>query len=220
MDSFEWATLFLYLVAWWVPIIVGLYTRTMSSISSTMSMQKRYKDFKTTLPKLVPSWAFGPIWTILYTMIAISSWIYLNYSDTKTHGHHEYYDAVNGLLLANYVLNVSWTAIFFGFNLYWLGTITGFFIFASAAAIAAIYFIHSGISAIIIAGFVLFIFYVLYSLYAFILAFDISWNYYRDNGNGENYMNPTGKNDTATNQITARNPRSMRRTNYRRNRFM
>jgi tryptophan-rich sensory protein len=179
-------------------------------------MQKRYKDFKTTLPKLVPSWAFGPIWSILYVLIAISSWIYLNYSDTETHGHHKYYDAVNGLLLANYVLNVSWTAIFFGFSLYWLGTITAFFIFGSAVAIAAIYLIHSGMSVIVIVGFALFIPYALYSLYAFILAFDISWNYYRGNGKekDKDQRIPTIKTLSSPGQMASQ---STSRLYYRRN---
>lgn len=180
MDAFEWATLFLYLVAWWLPIIIGLYTSTMSMISEESgkkSMRDRYKKFKTVLPKIVPSWAFGPIWAIIYTMIAVSSWIYLNFSDTEMSDHYEiYYDSVNGLLLANFVLNISWTSVFFGFNLYWLGTFIGLLIFLSALTIEILMWIHSGLSAITIVGSVLFIPYVIYSGYAFILAFDISMN--------------------------------------------
>jgi tryptophan-rich sensory protein len=180
MDAFEWSTLFLYLVAWWLPTIIGLYTSTMSMFSEETgkrSMRRRYAEFKTTLPKLVPSWAFGPIWAIIYTLIAISSWIYLNYSDTEMSDHHgAYFDAVNGLLLANYVLNMSWTSIFFGFSLYWLGTLVGLLIFLSALAIEVLMWIHSGLSAITVVGALLFIPYVAYSGYAFILALDISIN--------------------------------------------
>jgi tryptophan-rich sensory protein len=179
MDAFEWATLFLYLMAWSIPTLIGLYTSAMSSFSGGKSMRDRYKDFKTFLPKIVPSWAFGPIWSILYIFIGLSSWMYLNWSDTELHDDYQgYYDSVHALLLGNYVLNVSWTSIFFGFSLYWLGTIMGFFIFASALTIAILMWIHSGLSAITVIGAILFIPYVIYSGYAFILALDISINYY------------------------------------------
>ena len=178
MDAFEWATLFLYLVAWWVPIIIGMYVSAMSMFSEETgkrSMRKRYKEFKTFLPKLIPGWAFGPIWSILYTMIAFSSWVYLNYSDTEMSDSYEgYFDAVNALMLVNYMLNMSWTSIFFGFSLYWLGTLVGFFVFITALAIEVLMWIHSGLSATTVVGAVIYIPYVVYSGYAFILAFDVS----------------------------------------------
>ena len=180
MDAFEWATLFLYLVAWWLPTIVGLYTSTMSMVSKETgkkSMAKRYKNFKTFLPKLVPPWAFGPIWAVIYTLIALSAWMYLNFSDTEMSDDHEiYYDSVHGLILANYVLNMSWTSVFFGFSLYWMGTLIGLLIFLSALAIEILMWIHSGLSAITVIGAILLIPYVLYSGYAFILALDVSIN--------------------------------------------
>lgn len=186
MDAFEWSTLFLYLVAWWIPTIIGLYTSTMSMFSEKKSMKQRYEDFETFLPKIVPGWAFGPIWAVLYTLIGISSWMYLNWSDTELHDDYQgYYDAVHALLLGNYVLNVAWTSVFFGFSLYWLGTIMGFFIFASALVIAVLMWIHSGLSAITVLGAVFFIPYVFYSGYAFILALDISINYYGGKGRGK-----------------------------------
>jgi hypothetical protein len=111
--------------------------------------------------------------------------MYLNWSDTELHDDYQgYYDSVHALLLGNYVLNVAWTSVFFGFSLYWLGTIMGFFIFASALTIAFLMWIHSGLSAITVAGAVLFIPYVVYSGYAFILALDISINYYGGGGRG------------------------------------
>jgi hypothetical protein len=54
----------------------------------------------------------------------------------------------------------------------------GFLISSTALVIGVLMWIHSGLSAITVVGAVLFIPYVLYSGYAFILALDISINYY------------------------------------------
>lgn len=55
-----------------------------------------------------PDWAFGPIWTVIWTMIAISAAI----------AWHAAPDAkacfwIALVLAVNYVLNISWSAIFF-----------------------------------------------------------------------------------------------------------
>lgn len=220
MDDFEWATLFLYLVAWWLPIIIGLYTTGMMMMSNssssstgktgrsnnTNSMAARYKGFKTYLPKLVPSWAFGPIWAVIYTTVALSAWMYLNFSDTKNGGttHEIYYDSVNGLLLANFVLNMSWTAVFFGFSLYWTGTLVGLLIFLSALTIEILMWFHSGLSAVTITGAVLFIPYVIYSGYAVILALDVAIN----NNNSNNT-------DSGTSSRERKNPPQSIRSSVR-----
>jgi tryptophan-rich sensory protein len=189
MDAFEWISLFFYLLWWWIPIVIGLYTTYITQNynkniysdhddnkdDKNTSLGEIYKSFKTFLPKLIPSWAFGPIWTILYTFIAIAGWLYLNWSETENHVNYAiYYDVVNGFFLANWVLNILWFPLFFGYQLYWVATIDALLIFLTAVIIEVLMWIHSGLSAYIIVGSVIYIAYVIYSGYAFILSLDIS----------------------------------------------
>ncbi|MCO1577317.1 tryptophan-rich sensory protein [Crossiella sp. SN42] len=61
-----------------------------------------------------PSWLFGPVWTVLYAMIAISGWLLWRHtSGPATRSALAAY----GVQLA---LNAAWTPIFFGARLYGL----------------------------------------------------------------------------------------------------
>ncbi|MBU1106837.1 MAG: tryptophan-rich sensory protein [Candidatus Riflebacteria bacterium] len=54
-----------------------------------------------------PNWVFGPVWTILYIMIAVSIFLFVKNHKTET-GIGIY------LLIALHLIsNVSWTVIFF-----------------------------------------------------------------------------------------------------------
>lgn len=57
-----------------------------------------------------PSWIFGPVWTILYVMMATAAWLVW-----KEYGH----GALPALLIffAQLALNVAWSGIFFGSRL-------------------------------------------------------------------------------------------------------
>jgi tryptophan-rich sensory protein len=55
-----------------------------------------------------PSWLFGPVWTILYVLIAISGWLVWRQSGfSRTRG-------AMLLFFGQLALNLLWTAIFFG----------------------------------------------------------------------------------------------------------
>jgi tryptophan-rich sensory protein len=102
LTDFEWATLYAILVVWWV--------EPFGTVSSAY-IRKRYKSMRTGFFR-VPSWVFGPVWMTLYTMIAVSSWLYLNYSEPS----RGYKDAVFSILLANYVLVKLWSRLFWQFR--------------------------------------------------------------------------------------------------------
>ncbi|MBA2245451.1 MAG: tryptophan-rich sensory protein [Gemmatimonadetes bacterium] len=55
-----------------------------------------------------PSWVFGPVWTVLYVLMGIAAWLVW-----KERGFGGAPTAL-GLFLAQLVLNVAWTGIFFG----------------------------------------------------------------------------------------------------------
>ena len=60
-------------------------------------------------PKFTPpDWVFGPVWTILYIMIAISLFLFLRkYKSENGYG-------IYVLIVLLLVSNISWTSIFFG----------------------------------------------------------------------------------------------------------
>jgi translocator protein len=56
-----------------------------------------------------PSWLFGPVWTVLYVMIAISGWLVWQRVGLGK---------AMGVFAAQLVLNVLWTPIFFGAEMF------------------------------------------------------------------------------------------------------
>jgi len=60
-------------------------------------------------PRLTPpDWVFGPVWTILYVMIAISIFLFLRKYKSET-GYGIYV-----LIVLHLISNFAWTGIFFG----------------------------------------------------------------------------------------------------------
>ncbi len=75
---------------------------------SAISASAEYEQLRT--PSWAPpSWLFGPVWTALYVMIALSGWLFW-----KRHG-------VRGelvLFAVQLVLNAAWTPLFFAAGRY------------------------------------------------------------------------------------------------------
>ena len=55
-----------------------------------------------------PTWAFGPVWTVLYAMIAVSGWL------LHRQRHRADVRAALTLYVAQLVINSIWTPVFFG----------------------------------------------------------------------------------------------------------
>jgi tryptophan-rich sensory protein len=58
-----------------------------------------------------PSWLFGPVWTVLYAMIAVAGWLVWRRAG---------WTGALTVYAAQLVLNALWTPIFFGFGQYGL----------------------------------------------------------------------------------------------------
>lgn len=59
-------------------------------------------------PLTPPSWVFGPVWTVLYVMIAVSIYLFLRNNQGQV-------GAVVYVLLGLHLLsNFAWTSLFFG----------------------------------------------------------------------------------------------------------
>ena len=61
-----------------------------------------------------PSWLFGPVWTVLYAMIAVSGWLVWRRVGWTT---------ALTVYAIQLVLNAAWTPIFFGFGQYGLALV-------------------------------------------------------------------------------------------------
>ena len=60
-------------------------------------------------PRLTPpDWVFGPVWTVLYVMIAVSIFLFIR----KYKGENGY--GIYVLIILHLIFNLSWTGIFFG----------------------------------------------------------------------------------------------------------
>jgi benzodiazapine receptor len=58
-------------------------------------------------PLTPPNWVFGPVWTVLYIMIAISIFLFVkNYKTGTGFG-------IYSLLALHLIANLSWTGLFF-----------------------------------------------------------------------------------------------------------
>ena len=60
-------------------------------------------------PRLTPpDWVFGPVWTVLYAMIAVSIFLFIRkYKSESGYG-------IYVLIVLHLIFNFSWTGIFFG----------------------------------------------------------------------------------------------------------
>ena len=59
-------------------------------------------------PLTPPNWVFGPVWSVLYIMIAISLILYIK----QTHKHPAYW--AYAAIILHLITNFTWTGIFFG----------------------------------------------------------------------------------------------------------
>jgi tryptophan-rich sensory protein len=57
-----------------------------------------------------PAWIFGPVWTVLYIMMAIAAWMVWRVGGWK--GQRR----ALGLFLGQWLLNALWTPLFFGLH--------------------------------------------------------------------------------------------------------
>ncbi len=103
----QWVVLAGLLVASFLVAFVG-------GLSSTSGVDGWYADAQKP-PWTPPNWLFGPVWTVLYTAMAVAAWLVWR--------RYGWRDARPALLLyaGQLALNAIWTPLFFGAEQLWLG---------------------------------------------------------------------------------------------------
>lgn len=79
-----------------------------------------------TPPWTPPNWLFGPVWTVLYVLIAIAGWMIFSQPGSTSARY---------LWVSQLVLNALWSWLFFGVHLTWLALLD---IVALVACVAAL----------------------------------------------------------------------------------
>ncbi len=57
-----------------------------------------------------PGWLFGPVWSVLYLLMAVAAWLVSRDGGWKVHG------SALRLFLVQWLLNALWTPLFFGLH--------------------------------------------------------------------------------------------------------
>ena len=57
-----------------------------------------------------PAWIFGPVWTLLYVLMAVAAWLVWRAGGWRRQGR------ALGLFLLQWLLNFLWTPVFFGLH--------------------------------------------------------------------------------------------------------
>jgi tryptophan-rich sensory protein len=97
----------------WIYLIPCILLPVLGGFIMSLFTRDSMKDWFKTVKKPTwnpPSWLFGPVWTSLYIMMGIASWIILGSADStlKTYAI--------ALYIAQLLLNFAWSPVFFYFH--------------------------------------------------------------------------------------------------------
>ena len=110
-----------------------------------------------------PSWIFGPVWTVLYVMMAVAAWLVWRCGGwRRQRGPLTWY-------LVQLGLNAAWTPLFFGFHQPGLALIEIMLLLAAAGATMRAFFRVNFTAGL------LFIPYVAWVSFATVLNFTLWW---------------------------------------------
>jgi translocator protein len=130
----------------WFALLVSLVVTLGVGFGSGYGTMSSVNTWYTTLHTSVlnpPGWVFGPVWTILYILMAVAVWMVWNKRKAAPfavkHGIRFY--------ILQLILNAVWSVIFFGLHMpllayidlivLWVTIVTMMFVFARASRAAA-----------------------------------------------------------------------------------
>ncbi len=95
-----------------LPFVAVSFGAALGSVFTTRSLDSWYRGLRK--PRwMPPAWLFPPVWTVLYGMMAISAWLV----QREAHASSAREPVRRAALLSwwlQLVLNVLWSAVFFG----------------------------------------------------------------------------------------------------------
>lgn len=98
-------------------LVVWIGVVFLASVIGSLATSSGLQEWYGTLEKpsfQPPNWIFGPVWSCLYLMMAISAWIiWRKRNQPSNRSAANFFVAVFGIQL---VLNVLWSVIFFGYQ--------------------------------------------------------------------------------------------------------
>lgn len=97
----------LALLAWYIPVLLV----QLASASITLGgLDPWYRELQKPAWN-APNWLFGPVWTLLYLMMAISVWM-ISQADADARAKRNCY----ALFFVQLALNAAWSPLFFGMH--------------------------------------------------------------------------------------------------------
>jgi translocator protein len=125
---------------WWVLagfVVLCLGVAALGGFATAQSVSEWYP----TLNKpswTPPSWLFGPVWTVLYLLMAVAAWLVWKTGGART---------AMILFGAQLLLNLAWPFLFFGARLPGLGLVEIVMLWLAVAATIFAFALHSRVAA-------------------------------------------------------------------------
>jgi len=98
-----------------------------------------------------PGWIFGPVWSALYTMMAVAAWLVWRRSGFAAQGRPL------ALFLAQLILNAAWTPLFFGLHRPGIAFVEIVFLWLAIAATLAVFAPVSRVAAWLLAPYLVWV---------------------------------------------------------------
>jgi benzodiazapine receptor len=96
----------------WLPVLAAAAAAiVVASLGATMTDLGPWYQSLTKPSWQPPDWAFGPAWTVIFALAAISGVIAWRFAETDAQR-----EWIIGLFAINGVLNILWSALFFRFH--------------------------------------------------------------------------------------------------------
>jgi hypothetical protein len=168
LTDFEWLSLFALFVAWWVNPFDGKWF-------GSRKARTKYRDLTTSIPKC-PGWIISILWFLMYSLVAVSMWFYLNFARQKTHDR-TLYDATLAIgLIVNYLLVKTLYYVFFVRGYYLYSVVHAILVCLSACAVEVLIWIHFGNNDNNIVAGILYAVYALWTIATVIRTIDVAYN--------------------------------------------
>ncbi len=147
----------------WIPVIIaGAAAVLVAALGASMTEIGAWYHALKKPAWQPPDWAFGPVWTVIFALAAISGvTAWRNAPDDASR------DWIIGLFAANGILNVIWSALFFKLQRPDLALIEAVFLWLSVLVPALIFWSYSRTASLMLGP------YLVWVTFAMVLNFEI-----------------------------------------------